>query len=756
MSHYKYSQFFLLIIGIILFTGYIFSQGVIIDHTCTDITKIPDTWINKVKSMLKVHYAHTSHGEQLTVGLQRLSGSNSKYGYSSGECNMPQTTQKLSLMDGQYYDYYCDDYITPDLYWEGSYGLNITRSVLDTFDVNVSLWMWCYQLDEYSQSQTQAYLNAMAQLEAEYPDITFVYMTGNAQSEEQNRHNRNNQIRNYCRNNNKFLFDFADLDCWYNGQQHTEGGIPMEHPHYYGDEGGHTTYESCENKAKAFWWLLARIAGWSGNGGATSPVISLNKNQITFNFCASGPPPASQTFTISNAGSGTLNWTVSKNMGWLTCTPTSGTDSGTITVSIDNTGLAAGPYATAITVSSSNASNSPQYITVYLNISDCVDEPPFGSFDTPIDGSTVRSSIGVTGWALDESGVESVKIYRGPEHNLVYIGDAVFVEGARPDVETAFPDYPNNARAGWGYMMLTNFLPNGGNGTFTIHAIATDITGNQVTLGSKTIYCDNDNAVKPFGAIDTPTQGGTASGSSFINWGWVLTPQPNRIPLGGSTINVYVDSVKLGHPTYNIYRSDIAALFPGYANSSGAAGYFSLDTTAYEDGVHTIQWTAKDNAGNTDGIGSRYFTIQNSGSNAIEQSSVNSRQPLGNKELTRIPVDYSYNKSTTIKYGYGENKAPEHVYANAKGVISIKIRELERVEIHLDETSNYTGHQLVGNQLKRLPIGSFLDAKQGAFCWTPGPGFVGIYELVFIDRSIKRLQRVNINILPKYPLHLDR
>jgi hypothetical protein len=243
---------------------------------------------------------------------------------------------------------------------------------------------------------------------------------------------------------------------------------------------------------------------------------------------------------------------------------------------------------------------------------------PFGSFDTPIDGSTVASSIPVTGWALDDSGIASVKIYRGKGENLVYIGDATFVEGARPDVAAAYPGYPNNTKAGWGYLMLTNFLPNGGNGTFTFHAIATDIEGEQVTLGTKTVIIDNTNAVKPFGALDTPTQGGTASGSDFINWGWVLTPQPNRIPTDGSTINVYVDGINLGHPTYNIYRSDIANLFPDYANSEGAVGYFYLDTCAYENGVHTIQWTATDSGGNSDGIGSRYFSINNQENMKIE------------------------------------------------------------------------------------------------------------------------------------------
>ncbi|UCH98278.1 MAG: hypothetical protein JSV88_15935 [Candidatus Aminicenantes bacterium] len=616
MNHYKYSHFFLIIAVMILFSATMFPQGVIIDHTCTDIGKIPDTWINKVKSMLKIHYAHTSHGEQITVGLERLSDANSKYHFYPDNCNVPQTTQYLSLMDGQYFDSYCETYVTPDLYWEGNYGLNITRSVLNSFDVNISLWAWCSQLDYYSQSETQVYLNAMAQLEAEYPDVTFIYMTGNAQSEEQNRYNRNNQIRNYCRNNNKFLFDFADLDCWYNGQQYKVNGIPMEHPHYHGDQAGHTTYESCENKARAFWWLLARIAGWDGNGGTTpSPVISLNKSQLNFNCYESGPSPSSQAFTISNSGTGTLNWAVTDNAGWLNCTPGSGTGTGTVTVSVDSTGLSAGTCTAAITVSSSNASNSPQTVNVTLNVYQAgSDEPPFGSFDTPVHGSTVRSSIAVTGWVLDDIGVDRAEIYRESGSNLVFIGEATFVEGARPDIETAYPDYPNNSRAGWGYMMLTNFLPNSGNGTFTLHAIATDITGHQVTLGTKTITCDNANAVKPFGAIDTPTQGGTASGSGFINWGWVLAPQPNSIPIDGSTINVYVDGINIGHPTYNIYREDISTLFPGYANSNGAVGYFYLDTTAYEDGVHTIQWTAADNAGNNDGIGSRYFTIQNTGS----------------------------------------------------------------------------------------------------------------------------------------------
>jgi len=482
-----------------------------------------------------------------------------------------------------------------------------------------------------------------------------------------------------------------------------------------------------------------------------TPILSVSRDKLNFGYIAGQTPPPSQSFRVSNTGTGSLNWSAVDEAEWLSFDPAANTGDSVVTVTVDPTGLSAGTYKAAITVTDPLAIDSPQTVNVLLTIKNSSqNQAPFGSFDTPIDNSTVMSSIAVTGWVLDDVGVDSVKIYRDALHGegsaLVYIGDANFVEGARPDIEASYPDYPYNYKAGWGYMMLTNFLPNSGNGTFKIYAIAADVYGKEVTLGSKTITCDNANAIKPFGAIDTPSQGGDASGNSFINWGWVLTPMPNLILTDGSTLNVYVDGVQVGHPNYNINRSDIETLFPGYYNSSGAAGYFVLDTTQFSDGIHTIQWTAKDSAGNSDGIGSRYFNVQNTSSDNTSQKrsqSSKSRYFSFKGDFSSLPLEHSY--SVYVAQGNDESAGFKTISSDRKGIIAIATRELERIEIHFHgEAFNFT----------KLPIGSTLDSEKGIFYWQLGAGFLGSYNLDFVVKQgesghlVRR--QIKINVLPRY------
>lgn len=489
----------------------------------------------------------------------------------------------------------------------------------------------------------------------------------------------------------------------------------------------------------------------------THPHISLDKIRLYFGAVRGGgiiTPP--QAVSIANNSTGTINWTASTDFNWLKVTPLAGTGDSLIRIQVNPGNLLDGSYTGKVTITDPNASNNPQKIDVALKVYSAQSIlSPWGTFETPEDNSTVMSSIPVTGWALHQIGIDNVKIYREmlPEEGsgLVYIGNAIFVEGARPDVETTYPGFPMNSKAGWGYMLLTNFLPNGGNGTFTLHAIATAVTSEQITLGTKTVICDNANADRPFGAIDTPIQGGTASGSNYVNWGWVLTPQPKNIHSDGSTIKIIVDGMWKGCPVYNIYRSDIATLFPGYANSEGAAGYFYLDTTLYLNGIHTIQWIAWDSSGRGDGIGSRYFSIQNpestTGCKTLNAERKAKAFNIDLADLSRIPLQES--APINITTGFNQDGIPYEVYPADNGIITIKTRELQRVEINLGQPG-WVGFHIIGNQLKPLPIGSHLDIETGIFSWGPGPGFVRLYELVFINKARNRLRRVNIEILPKY------
>jgi Leucine-rich repeat (LRR) protein len=508
-------------------------------------------------------------------------------------------------------------------------------------------------------------------------------------------------------------------------------------------------------------WLDIHDPDWEihqDQCGGTQPIISLNRSRLY--FCAL--TPAYQTFTgsqevwISNSGLESLNWNIHTDSSWLTCTPLSGIDSGIITISVNPAGLSEGTYSGTITISDSHAANAPQYISVTLKIKPNSEEMlPFGAFLTPVDNSNVCSSIPVTGWVLDDIGIQSVKIYREEGTLLHFIGNAEFMDSARPDIEMAYLDYPFNYKAGWGYMMLTNSLPDGGNGVFKLHALATDVNGNIVNLGVKTITVDNANAVKPFGYIDSPVQCGVTSGKNVINWGWVLTPRPRYIPTDGSTISVWVDGVSIGHPTYNLYREDIAGKFPGYANSNGAVGYFYLDTTAFQNGIHTLFWTAVDNAGNTDGIGSRYFTILNRKQHSSFSASHNSCPGL-NEELPGLFPGFH---PLLVKTGYNNEVNPREIYPDEEGFSHILCRELERIEITMKDpgtpSSCFNGYLVVGEKLRPLPTGSTLDAGKGVFYWQPGPGFIGTYHLAFVEKDetgmINR-KEVIVEIEPKYPV----
>src|SRR5690625_3912405 len=101
---------------------------------------------------------------------------------------------------------------------------------------------------------------------------------------------------------------------------------------------------------------------------STQPVLAVSRAQ----FAASVPAGGSTTdsFTVSNEGTGTLAWTASVTQGaaWLSVSPSSGTGPGTVEVSIDADGLPAGAHQGTIVVAAPGATGSPVTIPVALDV----------------------------------------------------------------------------------------------------------------------------------------------------------------------------------------------------------------------------------------------------------------------------------------------------------------------------------------------------------------------------------------------------
>lgn len=267
------------------------AEGLIIDHTCTDILQIPQSAIEEAKTHLHIGYGHTSHGSQLTTGMTGLVGfvNNGGLGLSLPPnffaWNNGGAGGALDLHD----NFMSGDLGNPDrTTWAAR-----TREYLNSSsnsDVNVIIWSWCGQADT-SEENINQYLSLMNQLEINYPDVTFVYMTGHANGtgETGDLHLRNRQIRDYCVANNKFLYDFYDIecydpdgnyfgdksvndDCYYdsddNGSRDANWAVEWQDSHqqgldWYDCSSAHSEPLNANRKAYAAWWLWARVAGWN-------------------------------------------------------------------------------------------------------------------------------------------------------------------------------------------------------------------------------------------------------------------------------------------------------------------------------------------------------------------------------------------------------------------------------------------------------------------------------------------------------------
>ncbi len=299
----------------------------IIDHNCTDITQIPQTAIEQAKTDLHIAYGHTSHGSQLTDGMSGLidfvngGGLGLSLPTDIFDWNNGGTGGALDLHDyamGGDCGYY------PQWY-------NNTINYLDDpshSDVNVIIWSWCGQVDDKYAAGTLAseYLVPMAQLEVDYPAVTFIYMTGHVDHwDDANNKAANQMIRDYCNANDKVLYDFADIESY------DPDGTFFEFPHdncnYYASEYGallgnwatewqdsHTVgvdWYNCSSahsqplnanlKAYAAWWLWATLAGWDQCLPAPtdlSAIADSEMQEISLSWLDNSNSPNEDSFII--------------------------------------------------------------------------------------------------------------------------------------------------------------------------------------------------------------------------------------------------------------------------------------------------------------------------------------------------------------------------------------------------------------------------------------------------------------------------
>jgi hypothetical protein len=515
----------------------------------------------------------------------------------------------------------------------------------------------------------------------------------------------------------------------------------------------------------------------------TGGGYAIDRGRLTYSAVKSGTTVTSgtpgQSLMVTRT-SGNAGWSASTTNSWLRVSPTSGTGTRPVTVTILAGSLNPGTYNGTVRITptgSGTTLNVAVRARVYAAGSTVA---PGGYFDTPTDGITnVAGAIPVTGWAIDDVAVSRVDIYRDPvpgePNTQIYVGAATFIPGSRPDIEPHFEEYPLNYRAGWGFLVLTNMLPDlvnnrpaGGNGAFRLHAYAIDAEGHSAYLGSKRFTANNSASSRPFGSIDTPAQGGTASGSAYAVFGWALSPR-GSIPASGSTISVFIDGTNVGHPVYNNNRADISALFPGYANSNGAIGYYILNTTTLANGLHTISWVVSDNLGNSEGIGSRFFIVQNGTSAATSTAVASSTLAEGShgaalgqsaQAVSEVPADFPL---VEVQRAAADDPTPELVFPEWSGAINVATHETEPVEIRLANQfdlagGDYEGYAVVEDQMRSLPIGSSLNRRTGTFKWQPGPGFTGSHEFVFLRTmpgGVKTRIPVTITISPR-PQRIER
>jgi hypothetical protein len=184
-------------------------------------------------------------------------------------------------------------------------------------------------------------------------------------------------------------------------------------------------------------------------------------------------------------------------------------------------------------------------------------------------------------------------------------GLTVFVPGVAPYIGGfAYNGSPGPTGSGTDYFAPRAFFTFGPNSVLEgdVYLVAGDYKHARQVIYDLHGKLPAKDIFAPFGSVDSPTANTEVSGKISVS-GWALDN------VAVSRVGVYVDSRFAGTATYGGSRPDVASNWP---NAPADIGYnFSLDTTSYPNGPHTIEVRAIDTSGNVAVFPDFPVTIQN-------------------------------------------------------------------------------------------------------------------------------------------------
>lgn len=245
------------------------APSILVDHYTVDAAQIPQEWLDAVRN-LDTFFAHKSVGDNILDGMADLQSQN------------PTRYTIAIAVDGP------DWYATHSGILHQSLGTNgLPETKIDGFDdfirggyhaADTAMMKFCPG-DTIPFGTMPAYdiwigyRDMMAALEQDYPDVVFVWWTMPLSIASDDRGNDekeifNGQVRDYCDVHGCVLFDIADIE------SHDPDGNPVISPAGYeamwagyASDGAHLNEVGRQRVASAYWWLMARIAGWDSPAG---------------------------------------------------------------------------------------------------------------------------------------------------------------------------------------------------------------------------------------------------------------------------------------------------------------------------------------------------------------------------------------------------------------------------------------------------------------------------------------------------------